>query len=845
MSKKLDAFNAYELPVRQDNEALILANAIKDVKNREMFIKRVMYNDFRTEEFKTVAWAIKRAVDEKMEITIDSILLKSSSSPVRNTLTATFLNDITTNYKAVNLSDYERHIKELKLDGIKASIIDSTFSSLYKICLNPAAELGEVEKQLDLLKTIVKTGYSSSILEFKSMDEVVAEYVANFGKKSNFRTTGFRHLDAELNEGLRGGAITIVAGLAHMGKSLNFYTPVLMSDGHFKLAKDIRQGDFLMGVDSKPRRVDWVNTGFGPMYRIDQIRGDSYTVNGPHVLALRRTTVQYSKTTRHLPKEQRVITHDKNTPEFIEVEDYIKKTDAWKKQYKGYKVDGWELPYKKTLIDPYWLGLWLGDGTLRNTLITNPEPEVIDYIYKYASELGQDVTVGDKQKTDCKGYNTVSHTQANNPLLDMLRTYSFMEKGKYIPDEYLYNSREVRLQMLAGLLYTDGYLTGRCFEITTKYEELKNGIVYLARSLGMYVSFQYAKKVVTSIGFEGMYWRIQISGDTHTIPTKVKRKQAAVCESPRDILNTGISVTPVGDGEYVSITLDPTTDQLFILGDGTVTHNSSFTLSMMKNLANKRVPTAQFALEMNNMSLTTKMLAYNSGIPVTLLTKDIEKLSEIQKRVYDYEMLRLKDNKFMWLNDKPSQSLAQIREQTMMLQDHLKQEYIVIPIDLFGKIRDFASSENFARDYETKLNEAQVMTRELGVHYILVAQINREVGKGKLKRPKMANLKNAGAFEEVADNIFAVHRPYYDSDKALKEEIKKKGLYQEEDDGEEVVEVEKYLAEILILKQRMGANNKIVNFYMDPNTTRFQPWDTVDQEILNQAKYLDLNREED
>ena len=138
------------------------------------------------------------------------------------------------------------------------------------------------------------------------------------------------------------------------------------------------------------------------------------------------------------------------------------------------------------------------------------------------------------------------------------------------------------------------------------------------------------------------------------------------------------------------------------------------------------------------------------------------------------------------------------------------------------------------------------MVQEIGVHYILVAQINRELGKGKLKRPKMANLKNAGAFEEVADNIFAVHRPYYDADKALKEEIKKKGIYQEEEESEEVTnELERYLAEVIMLKQRMGANNKIINFFMDPNTTYFEPWGQKDQDFLEKTKYLTLSQDED
>jgi len=269
---------------------------------------------------------------------------------------------------------------------------------------------------------------------------------------------------------------------------------------------------------------------------------------------------------------------------------------------------------------------------------------------------------------------------------------------------------------------------------------------------------------------------------------------------------------------------------------------SSFTLSSMKNLSYKGIWTAQFALEMDNMSLASKLLAFNSRIPLKRISKYYDKLTSEEKNLLQHEIDRLKKNQHILFNDKPTQSLKQIREQVMILQDQIKSSYIVVPIDLFGKIREFADADNFAKNYEQKLNEVQIMARELGVHFILVAQINRGAGKRfKFNRPKMSDLKNSGAFEEVADIILAVHRPYYDPEVALKSNIMNP-TFQQDDEGFNTQDSDieedpnKNIAEIIVLKQRMGTNNVLVNFFFDPDTTRFAPIDLAFQDEINRTK---------
>lgn len=281
---------------------------------------------------------------------------------------------------------------------------------------------------------------------------------------------------------------------------------------------------------------------------------------------------------------------------------------------------------------------------------------------------------------------------------------------------------------------------------------------------------------------------------------------------------------------------------------------SSFLLSIMKNLGNLKIPSAQFALEMNSTSLFAKLLAFNARLPISTILKKDEEIgnsSQFDYQMYKTELTRLKNNKYIWLNDKPSQSIASIREQLLIFQDFMKKMstdnsgYLVVPIDLFGKLRDFQGSDNFARDYEKKCNEIQVLTRELGVHMILVAQINREVSKRKNKRPTMNDLKNAHALTEVSDIILGIHRPFYDPDVALKHNTTYGVLNSHSMDSspEEVdanANPHKNVAEAIILKQRMGINNVIVNYMFDPETTCFRACTEEENQSINENKFEEI-----
>ena len=78
----------------------------------------------------------------------------------------------------------------------------------------------------------------------------------------------------------------LIKAFAGCGKCLGIDTPVLMYDGTIKMVQDIVVNDLLMGDDSTPRKVLNTNIGYGDLYKINPIKGDSWICNDIHVMTI-------------------------------------------------------------------------------------------------------------------------------------------------------------------------------------------------------------------------------------------------------------------------------------------------------------------------------------------------------------------------------------------------------------------------------------------------------------------------------------------------------------------------------------------------------------------------------
>jgi predicted phage terminase large subunit-like protein len=221
-------------------------------------------------------------------------------------------------------------------------------------------------------------------------------------------------------------------------------------------------------------------------------------------------------------------------------------------------------------LDPYFLGVWLGDGTSTN----------VDFVYHPKDREPRDeierrgffVTAEYTHKTTGVVKVSFSKQGIKNVLRDM-----DVFSDKNIPEIYLQSSLEQRLDLLAGIIDTDGHVersTSRV-RIATVSVKLKDSLVELLIGLGQRPYVFEQQPCVSTSGIEGRQVVYYIGFQpTIDIPTKIPRKQIDRILSGRRLVSI-VSVTFEPNGEKGKCIQVDSPDGLYLVGKSLVpTHNS-------------------------------------------------------------------------------------------------------------------------------------------------------------------------------------------------------------------------------------------------------------------------------
>lgn len=346
-------------------------------------------------------------------------------------------------------------------------------------------------------------------------------------------------------------------------------TKILMFDGSLKKIQDIEVHDQLMGIDSTKRIVKELHSGTEMMYKITPIKGDSFVVNENHILSLITTD---SGKNEKLMNGLNVIN--------ISVKEYLTKSNWFKENTKLYRPSYIEFTdsQQDLPIDPYLLGLLLGDGTIKSGVcITTIDEQIREKIYYYANQLSLNIRIKAKVCTEANSYYFTTNIKGGkndkNILINKLKElniYGTTSGNKFIPHQYKVSSKQNRLSILAGLIDTDGYLGNNVFEYCTKSKTLCNDVKFICRSLGL--SATSSIKLINNIE----YHRVCISGDISDIPVILDRKKASIRKQKKRVTVTGFSIEQFGVDNYFGFECDG--DNLYMLEDFTITHNSGKSL---------------------------------------------------------------------------------------------------------------------------------------------------------------------------------------------------------------------------------------------------------------------------
>jgi hypothetical protein len=405
--------------------------------------------------------------------------------------------------------------------------------------------------------------------------------------------------------------------------------PILLWDGTIKMSQNICIGDVLVGDDGEKRVVEDLVSGMDEMYEIKQNNGMTYIVNSKHTMVLKfvgEKSVNWMESINSwkicwFDREERKmktkqfkvdICCDKNRAKqqaelfleklalqdliLITADDYLN-LDKWsRKKLLGFKsCNGINYDSQNISLDPYLLGLWLGDGTHTEPTIASNDIEIKEYISNWCvyndSELVQESKY--KLRIRKKGYsfgketvngekykNIPNNSERTNPFINLLKKYNLIG-NKHIPQEYFINSRDVRLKLLAGLIDTDGHVpkdqNGKRVVIIQTNKNLSKQIISLACSLGFIVNYHIRERKNVKIfdcepkDYKNQYV-INISGENlQEIPTILPRKKCIGTKSNKDYLKTSIEVKHIGKGNYYGWSVDK--NNRFLLQDYTVVKN--------------------------------------------------------------------------------------------------------------------------------------------------------------------------------------------------------------------------------------------------------------------------------
>jgi len=343
-------------------------------------------------------------------------------------------------------------------------------------------------------------------------------------------------------KGMRGGEITLfISGTGCLQKS----TEVLMHDGSIKLIEDIKVGELVMGDDDTPRTVLELCRGREQMARVTLRDNTSFVCNKSHVLSL----VNNDNEGRWGLQQDEIVD--------VTVEEYLKWSSKRKHLSKAFKSEGVTLEFKALPIDPYVLGVWLGDGTADSAYFTCHDKDIAIIIEMQNRGLHL-------EKSEVKW-------RWNSPygLRESLKRLNVFA-NKHIPEEYLTSHKSQRLELLAGLLDTDGSYdrTRHVFEFSQKKEHIVLSVKRLAESLGF----------TTSLGKQknnkfGNCFRLYISGEgLEKIPCVLPRKQARTRLQKKNPRRYSFTIELLEEEDFYGFKLDG--NNRFVLGNFVVTHNS-------------------------------------------------------------------------------------------------------------------------------------------------------------------------------------------------------------------------------------------------------------------------------
>lgn len=441
------------------------------------------------------------------------------------------------------------------LEQLQAEYMDIRVREILR---GAAAEVQE-GKPADAINTLIsqtselkKTTSSVKDLDLVDVDAAIAHFemvqkmnsLGSYGIK-----TGLPGFDAVLPSGITGGMLGVFLAYPGIGKPTTLDTPVATPNGWVNKG-DLKAGDFVIARSGKPTRVlATIDQGLLDAYKVTLSDGTSVVVGPDHDWTV------YTRDTYYNSKK----TFVKTTVELMDDLQYTRHTEPHKRPLDKYilpLIEPVMYNEKDLPVDPYTLGVLLGDGSIsKQPIFIVDDSEIAELVQKNNP---------DKTVSKHKKFSKAGQRYAILGMHKVLRELGVAKLSgeKRVPKEYLFGSIQQRLELLRGLMDTDGSCLDKKRPVFHSYNQgLANDVAELVRSLGGVARVDVYR--------DGIEYAVKMRLPFNPFNLARKSKNYVVKEWARSIRD----IEFVGQKKMRCISVEDS-EHLYAVNDYIMTHNS-------------------------------------------------------------------------------------------------------------------------------------------------------------------------------------------------------------------------------------------------------------------------------
>ena len=509
-----------------------------------------------------------------------------------------------------NIRRWAAKLRKLEISRLLTEQLEMAKTNIYELSGDEPIEhiLGLAENAIFDFTTLISNeddGEPSLMTDGLNeyLDYIESNPVDNVGISS-----GFPHYDFAIGGGFRRGCVSLIGARP---KALRYGSLVYTSDGPFAI-EHVKVGDVIMHPFAKTTKVLGVHDHYSDIYRVTFRDGDTVECCGDHLWEV------YKRYPYGLLCDKKP--HNKTTTELMD--------DLCIRPKREFKWDvrlpePVEFTEQQVELDPYILGLLIGDGSFGNSICLHTADNEI--YQSLVDTLDYEIKL-DQDRGKCKSYRI-------NGLQPVIRSLGLFKKHagrKFIPKSYIYNSIDVRLSMLQGLLDTDGDCT-----VDTRNKRSRSRFSTISQQLALDV-----KEIVQSLGGLcsvtvqwGTYkdqphksYRCEIRLPQQFIPFRLSRKRNKHNERKcGELKRTIADITKLNVKDNARCLTVDNHDGLFMTSNYAVTHNtgkSMLSITMALHVAKVlNIPVLYLDTEMvkkDHYSRLVPMLCKQQNVNVTI-----------------------------------------------------------------------------------------------------------------------------------------------------------------------------------------------------------------------------------